>query len=171
MDMPGFDVPAASQYAATTPELLAWFKGYNECHPEGKRVVPFGFLLSLQAKSRIEMAKDDPEALSHDLWRRREPRRPLSAHTLRKLRKGGPISDKSLSQLVRAAEQLRHETEPVAAVNAGWLQKLREFLALVGSQSKLSKLLGISRPYLGRVLRGEKPITAQLIERLKVVHQ
>jgi hypothetical protein len=29
MDMPGFDAPAASQYAATTPELLAWFKGYK----------------------------------------------------------------------------------------------------------------------------------------------
>ena len=32
------------------------------------------FLLSLQAKSRLEMAKDDPEALSHELWQRREPR-------------------------------------------------------------------------------------------------
>jgi hypothetical protein len=72
--MPGFDVPAASQYAATTPDLLAWFKGYNERHPEGERVFPFGFLLSLQAKSRLEMAKDDPKALSHELWRRREPR-------------------------------------------------------------------------------------------------
>ena len=74
MDMPGFNVPAASQYAATTPELLAWFKGYNERRPEGERVFPFGFLLSLHAKSRLEMAKDDPEALSHELWRRREPR-------------------------------------------------------------------------------------------------
>ncbi len=74
MEMSGFDVPAASQYAATTPELLAWFKGYNERRPEGERVFPFGFLLSLQAKSRIEMAKDDPEALSDELWRCREPR-------------------------------------------------------------------------------------------------
>jgi len=39
----------------------------------------------------------------------------VSAHTLRNLRKGVPISDKSLFQLVRAVEQLRHETEPVAA--------------------------------------------------------
>ena len=215
---------------------------------------PFGFLLSLQAKSKLEMAKDDdPEVLSHDLSRRREPRpaapyfkraidakdhafdrerdepvpaswlkshgrslvryhlhpetkfrggeydqrgplrrrhilalthlpigkeahqieenefigeeagpleHPLardhaelaafiaetkklrkitdrallgragvSAHTLRNLRKGVRISDKSLFQLVRATEQLRQETEPVAAVNARWLQKLREVLA------------------------------------------
>ncbi len=74
MDMPLFDVPAASQYAATTPDLLTWFKGYNARHPEGERIFPFGFLLSLQAKSRVEMAKDDPEVLSHELWRRREPR-------------------------------------------------------------------------------------------------
>ena len=74
MEMPGFDAPAASQYAATTPELLRWFDGYNERQPSGQKVFPFGFLLSLQAKSRIEMAKDEPEALSHELWRRREPR-------------------------------------------------------------------------------------------------
>jgi hypothetical protein len=74
MGMRGFDVPAASQYAATTPELFRWFDGYNEHQPSGSRVFPFGFLLSLQAKSRIEMAKDKPEALSHELWRRREPR-------------------------------------------------------------------------------------------------
>jgi hypothetical protein len=74
MGMPGFDVPAASQYAATTPELLRWFDGYNEHQPSGRRVFPFGFLLSLEAKSRIEMAKDDPDALSDELWRRRKPR-------------------------------------------------------------------------------------------------
>jgi hypothetical protein len=74
MEMRGFDVPAASQYAATTPELLRWFDGYNEHQPSGHTVFPFGFLLSLQAKSRIEMAKDEPDALSDELWRRREPR-------------------------------------------------------------------------------------------------
>jgi hypothetical protein len=74
MDMPGFDAPAASRYAATTPELLAWFKGYNARHPEGERIFPFGFLVTLHAKSRMEMAKEDPEELSHELWRRREPR-------------------------------------------------------------------------------------------------
>jgi hypothetical protein len=294
MDMPLFDVPAASQYAATTPELLAWFKGYNERYPEGEKVFPFGFLLSLQAKARLEMAKDDPEALSHELWRRREPRpaapyfkramdakdnafdrerdqpvpaswlkshgrslieyhlhqetkfwggeydqrgplrrrhvsalthlsigkeadhieenefigeeagpleHPLatkdrselaafifeaqklrkitncalcgragvSTHTLGNLRKGKRISDKSLFRLVRAAEQLRQETEPVEVENAKWLQKLRELLRLEGSQSKLRKLLGVSRPYLGRVLSGEKPITAGMIERIRAI--
>ena len=74
MEMPGFDAPAASQYAATTPELLRRFDGYNEHQPSGRRVFPFGFLLSLQAKSKLEMAKDEPGALSHELWGRREPR-------------------------------------------------------------------------------------------------
>jgi hypothetical protein len=73
-EMPGFDTAAASQYAATTPALLRWFDGYNERQPLGGRIFPFGFLLSLQSKSRLEMAKDDPDALKHDLWRRREPR-------------------------------------------------------------------------------------------------
>jgi hypothetical protein len=72
--MKGFDAPAASPYAATTPELLRWFKSYNERQRPGERVFPFGFLLSLQAKSRPQMAKDEPEALSNELWRRRAPR-------------------------------------------------------------------------------------------------
>jgi hypothetical protein len=71
---PGLNAPAASQYAATTPELLGWVGGYNARQPSGHKVFPFGFLLFLQAKSRIEMAKDEPDALSHELWRRREPR-------------------------------------------------------------------------------------------------
>ena len=74
LDMKGFDAPAASPYAATTPELLRWFKSYNEQQKPGERIFPFGFLLSLQAKSRPQMAKDEPEALSDELWRRREPR-------------------------------------------------------------------------------------------------
>jgi hypothetical protein len=74
MEMSGFDAPAASPYAATTPELLSWFKGYNERHPEGEHVFPFGFLLSLQAKSRLEMMPENSEALSDELWQRREPR-------------------------------------------------------------------------------------------------
>ena len=49
MEMRKFKAPAASQYAATTPELLRWFDGYNENQPSGSRVFPFGFLLSLQA--------------------------------------------------------------------------------------------------------------------------
>ena len=93
----------------------------------------------------------------------------VSAHTLRNLRKAVRISDKSLFCLVWAAEQLRQETEPVAAVNAKWLQQAHELLSLVGNQNKLAKLLGVSRPYLGRVLSGEKPITAGMIERLRAI--
>jgi Helix-turn-helix len=82
---------------------------------------------------------------------------------------GKRISDKSLFRLVRATEQLRHETEPAEVENAKWLQKARELLSLVGSQNKLAKVLGVSRPFLGRVLRGEKPITAKMIERLGAI--
>jgi hypothetical protein len=53
---------------------LRWFKSYNEQQKPGERVFPFGFLLSLQAKSRPQMAKDEPQALSDGLGRRRDPR-------------------------------------------------------------------------------------------------
>lgn len=47
-DHPSFDVPAASSYHATKPEILRWFKRYNEGKPYEQQVRPFGFLLSFQ---------------------------------------------------------------------------------------------------------------------------
>ncbi|TLG78142.1 hypothetical protein [Methylocystis sp. B8] len=292
MDMAGFEVLAASPYAATTPELLRWFDGYNDRHKDGEKVFPFGFLLSLQSKSRIEMAKDEPEALSDDLWQRREPRpaapffkhaidaknhafdrernepipsswlkshgrslvryhlhqeskfwggeydqrgplrrrhvhalslqpigkesdnleeneligedagpiehpmessgqRKLAAfvletlkqfeisdrdligranvshHTLASLRGRKGISDDSLQRLVRAAEELRQEVESVASENERWLEKLREICDQVGGRNKSAKLLSVSGPYLGRVMSGKKPMTVEMVERLK----
>jgi hypothetical protein len=38
MEMSAFDAPAANQYAATTPELLRWFDGYNERQPSGREL-------------------------------------------------------------------------------------------------------------------------------------
>lgn len=70
----GFDQPAASQYAATKPSLLSWFKLYNEGVPPSRRIGPFNFLLVMQAKSKIEMAQVDPAALSTSAWLRRHPR-------------------------------------------------------------------------------------------------
>ena len=46
----GFDQPAASQYAATTPELLRLFDKHNQGRPTHDQVRPFNFLLAFQAK-------------------------------------------------------------------------------------------------------------------------
>jgi hypothetical protein len=293
MEMQSFDTPAASQYAATTPELLRWFDGYNEHQPSGHAVFPFGFLLSLQAKSRIEMAKDEPDALSHELWSRREPRpaapyfkKPseakdhafdrergdtipaswlksharslvryhlhpetkfqggdfdqrgplkrrhvfalaqqsigkeadniekseiiqeeaepphygveltdrtaiaaavfdiqkryvisdrklldeakVSHHTLAGLREGKRIANVSLMKLFRAAETLRQEADPIAAAMDKALKELRRLKEKVGGRNKLADLLGVSRPHIGRVLKGEKPMTEELARKLLV---
>ena len=292
-ELRGFDIPAASQYAATTPELLRWFKGYNAQVPEGDRVFPFGFLLSLQSKSRLEMATLDQAALNDPLWYRREPRpaapyfkRPgdakdhafdrekhakipaawlkslgrslvryhlheetkfqggeyeqrgvltrrhvvalaqqaigkeadhveesefigepvgpeqyaqtakdrakltrfigamqrqhaisnralcakshVSHHTVARFRAGHPIKPKALRQLARAAEALSHERRVADTDRGGRLQQLRELHDKAGGRNKLAKLLGVSAPYLGRVLRGEKPMTAELVERIRI---
>jgi transcriptional regulator with XRE-family HTH domain len=50
LDLPNFDDPAISRYAATTPELLRWFDGYNEGKPYLDQVRPFNFLLAAQAR-------------------------------------------------------------------------------------------------------------------------
>lgn len=49
-DLPGFDKPAVSRYAATTPALLRWFDRYNAGRTEADRVRPFNFLTVLTAR-------------------------------------------------------------------------------------------------------------------------
>jgi transcriptional regulator with XRE-family HTH domain len=83
-------------------------------------------------------------------------------HTLAGLREGKRIADASLMKLFRAAEALRQEADPVAAAMDKALEELQRLRGQVGGRNKLAKLLGVSAPYLGRVIRGEKPMTEEL---------
>lgn len=51
--LPEFDMPVVSRYAATTPELLQWFRDFNADRPYQEQVRPFGFLLALQAEQPL----------------------------------------------------------------------------------------------------------------------
>lgn len=71
--LPGLDQPAATRYAVTNQTMLAWFKGSNALASELDRVRPFNFLLTYQAKSKVEMMANDPAgALAR--WGRRLPK-------------------------------------------------------------------------------------------------
>jgi transcriptional regulator with XRE-family HTH domain len=49
--LPGFQNPAVSRYAATTPDLLRWFRRYNRGKPYREQVKPFNFLFAYQSDS------------------------------------------------------------------------------------------------------------------------
>ena len=290
-----FDQPAASRYAATNQALLKWFGRYNETVGPNQQVWPFNFLLSFQAKSRLEMAKVDQAALSSPLWNRRHPnpasrystdlikdqppvfdrksgepvpwhwlksyartltrhhlhselkflggveedrgtlrRRHVHAwavlpigkeadnleereaigdneddevkwtlpghdvttlsadiegllqefrvpdaellraarvshHTLADLRAGRRVASKSLLKLARAAEELRIEVAPIADELERWRQIAGQLRDRAGGRNKLAAILDVSAPYLGRVLKGEKPMTPEMIDRLRRV--
>jgi hypothetical protein len=291
--LPNFDEPAASRYAATNQKLLSWFGKYNEAVDPSDRVWPFNFLLTFQAKSKMEMAVVDPDALATAAWTRRMPfpasryssdlindrppvfdrktgapvpwhwlksnrralvrhhmhseakflggyqddRGPLrrrnvqawaiiaigkeaddleereavgvtgdetierpfaqryrakleaeidevsaihsisdaallraagvSHHTLTALRAGGRVSQHSLLRLAQAAEAFKAEAEPIAEEHAHWRQVGIELMAKVGGRNKLAKIMGVSAPYLGRVFKGEKPMTEAIVAKLK----
>jgi hypothetical protein len=63
------------------------------------------------------------------------------------------------------AAPLRQEADPAAAAMDKALKGLRRLKDKVGGRNKLAKLLGVTGPYLGRVLSGEKPMTEELVER------
>ncbi len=90
----------------------------------------------------------------------------VSHHTLAGLREGKQIADASLTKLFQAAEVLRQEADPAAAAMDKALRDLRRLKEVVGGRNKLAKLLGFTGQYVGRVLRGEKPMTEELVKRL-----
>ncbi len=55
-DLPGFTAPSVSRYAATTPELLRWFKRFNLRKPYRVQVRPFGFMLAFTAGNATRSA-------------------------------------------------------------------------------------------------------------------
>jgi hypothetical protein len=55
---PALNGPAVSRYAATTPELLRWFRIYNERLPYADQVRPFNFLSAFQT-SPFTRSEDD----------------------------------------------------------------------------------------------------------------
>ena len=69
-------------------------------------------------------------------------------------------------KLFRAAEALRQEADPAAAAMDNALKDLRRLKDKVGGRNKLAKLLGLTGPYIGRVLSGERPMTEELAEKL-----
>jgi hypothetical protein len=72
---------------------------------------------------------------------------------------GWPLSASLLTKLFRAAEALRQAADPVAAAMDTALKDLRRLKEKVGGRNKLAKKLGVTGPYVGRVLKGEKPMT------------
>lgn len=64
-EFPAFSNPAVSRYAATTPELLRWFKTYNASRLYADQLKPFNFLSAPQARKDVfdgNFAKGDTQA-------------------------------------------------------------------------------------------------------------
>jgi transcriptional regulator with XRE-family HTH domain len=51
------------------------------------------------------------------------------------------------------------------------LGDLRRLKEKIGGRNNLADLLGVSRPYIGRVLKGEKPMTEELVEKLAEIRR
>jgi transcriptional regulator with XRE-family HTH domain len=74
-------------------------------------------------------------------------------------------------KLFRAAEAARREADPVDAAMDQALKELRRLKEKVGGRNKLADLLGVSRPHIGRVLKGEKPMTEELVRMINEATQ
>jgi hypothetical protein len=90
----------------------------------------------------------------------------VSHHTLAALRKGGRVTTRSMFAVVCALEGVRHEQMAAAGDQQRWLEVAMGLRDKLGSGNKLADLLGVSRPFMHRVLTGRKPVSGTMIARL-----
>jgi len=91
----------------------------------------------------------------------------VSHHTLAALRRGGRVTMRSMFAILCALEGIRREQLAAAGDQQRWLLIAMRLRDELGSGNKLADLLGVSRPYMHRVLTGRKPLSSRLIERLR----
>jgi len=91
----------------------------------------------------------------------------VSHHTIAALRNGGRVSKRSMFALLRALEDQRHERTAEADDQRRWLEVAKRLRDEFGSGNRLADELGLSRPYVHRVLNGRKAISLSLIKALR----
>jgi len=111
---PALETPAISRYAATTPDLLNWFKKYNEPRPYWQQVRPFGFLISLSAISTVSAEEPISQAQIKNS-------RPLKTAVPR------PVAPYTRDPIVAAANAFDRDT--AIRLHPGSLKSYRQDLA------------------------------------------
>jgi hypothetical protein len=104
---PEMSEPARSQYVATRPAVLDWFRHYNEGKPYAQQVRPFNFLLQFYALRQEDMQAADPDRI----W---DP----------KLGEAAPVApyDRDLSKAV--PKIFDRNSIPSRSVPANWLRSV-----------------------------------------------
>jgi hypothetical protein len=93
----------------------------------------------------------------------------ISHHTLAALRAGRRVNPHALLGLARAIEELRQLAGPREAADAAERRLGVELAEQLGSVNALAKALGVGRHSLGRMLKGEKPLSAKMARRFRTL--
>ena len=91
----------------------------------------------------------------------------VSHHTLGDARNGIPIDAARLRRIAAATVALRDRFLRSKSEAEDLLDWAREAVIDLGGRNALAKLLGVSGPYLGRVLSGAKPLSSELMARFR----
>ena len=91
----------------------------------------------------------------------------VSHHTLAAMRNRHSISNAALLRIAIAAERLRGERDLGRTDVDTALRRLREMEKQLGGRNSLAVLLGYDATYVGRVLAGKKPVTAEMQRRIR----
>jgi hypothetical protein len=122
---PEMNEPARSQYSATRPAVLNWFRRFNEGRPYSEQVKPFNFMLSFYARRQEDLVTADAERV----W----------DETLKDLR---PVAPYTRDLAKAPARVFDRNADPAKRVPREWLRTVADVLRDYHRQPEYKSLGG-----------------------------
>jgi hypothetical protein len=95
----------------------------------------------------------------------------VSHHSLANLRAGKKISPTIVKRLASKAEDLRRASFERQDDDAEWIRRAENISAELGSTSRLAAKMGMTRQWVGRVMKGQRSVTNEFRSRLAMVER
>ena len=111
---PGLQLPAMSRYAATTPEILNWFKTYNADRPYALQVKPFNFLSAFQETSCSDLSfigEIEPTATARRRKGAKQTLRPIAPYNRNPVEAAKACFDRETGQPI-STDRLKTYAQP-----------------------------------------------------------
>ena len=114
---PALQLPAMSRYAATTPDILNWFKTYNAGRPYASQVKPFNFLSAFQETSCSDLSfigEIEPTAKARRRKGAKQTVRPIAAYNRDPVEAAKACFDRETGQPI-SADRLKTYAQALAS--------------------------------------------------------
>ena len=149
---PALQLPAMSRYAATTPDILNWFKTYNADRPYALQVRPFNFLSAFQETSCSDLSfigEIEPSAKSRRRKGAKPTLRPIAPYSRDLVDAAKACFDRETSQPI-LADRLKTYAQALSSYHYDRSRSSRTAISMIADQHVVGMFRVARVDYIGK---------------------